>query len=71
MASSLKHVSFERCEDTDMSNLQPAKKARIHGVVKSLSPVKLSKSKTYRYFDLQLTDGKKTVRAVAFEPRYR
>ena len=46
MASGLKRpasdLDSEIVEDMDVSALQPSKKARIHGVVKSLSPIKVT-----------------------------
>ena len=47
--------------------------ATVHGVVVGeLSPVKDSRGKAgVRYFEGQLSDGKKTVRMVSFEPKLR
>ena len=39
----------------------------VHGMITQLPPIKSSqKNPARRYFDLNLTDGKKTVRAVSF-----
>ena len=71
-ACDLDSDSSEVVEDMDVFDLQPSKKARIHGVVKSLSPIKVSrKNQSCKYFDLHLSDGKREVRAVAFEPKIR
>ncbi len=43
----------------------------IHGVVTQLSPVKVSRTSKKKYFDGKLTDGKKTMRIVSFEPELR
>ena len=44
----------------------------IHGVVTELSPVKCSKKKSkIKYFTGKLSDGKKTMRMVSFEPSLR
>ena len=54
-------VEFNR----DVCDIQRCKKAQIHGLAKSLSPVKTARSSNIQYFDLRVTDGKKTVRAVS------
>ena len=41
-------------------------KAKVHGVVTELSPVKLSR-KNQKYFSGKMTDGKKTIRVLSFE----
>ena len=44
----------------------------IHSVVTKLSPVKCSKKNAkIKYFDGKLTDGKKTMRMVSFQPQLR
>lgn len=60
-------------EDFDVSDLTPTKIAKVHGVVVGeVSPVKESKkNSTCKYFQGQLSDGKKTVRMISFEPKLR
>ena len=47
------------------------KRAKVHGVVTRLSPVKTSKNTKRQYFDAAMTDGKKSVRMVSFLPSLR
>ena len=88
---------------SEATHVPPCKNARVHAVVTSLSPVKVSPDKSWRsfiiiytkvseskktlrlravfvlchqvsankkwkYFDAKVTDGKKTLRAVSFDP---
>lgn len=57
----------------DVSEIAPTKSATVHGIfVGETSPVKCSKSNSsVKYFHTRLTDGKKTVRVVSFEPKLR
>lgn len=48
-----------------------SKCAKIHGVVTSVSPMKLSVSGKSRYFDGELSDGKRKVRVVGFDSKVR
>ena len=57
-------------EDYDVAGIEPSACAKVHGVCVSLSPQKVSK-KDCRYFEGKLSDGKKTVRVVSFEPKLR
>ena len=41
--------------------------AKVHGVITELSPVKLSR-KNQKYFSGKITDGKKLIRVLSFEP---
>ena len=60
-------------QDFDVSEVDGTySDVNIHGVITDLSPVKVSrKSDKIRYFDGKLTDGKKTMRIVSFEPVLR
>lgn len=48
-----------------------SKCVRVHGVVTSVSPMKLSESGKSRYFDGELSDGKIKVRVVGFDSKVR
>ena len=56
-----------------MSEIQPSSSANVHGVfVGGLSPIKPSrKNSEVKYFEGQLSDGRKTVRVVSFDPKLR
>ena len=62
-----------KSSEMDVSEVCEMKGATVHGMpVGELSPVKDSRSKVgVRYFEGQLSDGKKTVRIVSFEPKLR
>ena len=60
--ASRKRPAPELDEYTDIT--EPFQTANLHGVLKTLSPVK--KGKTCRYFDGVLTDGTSTMRLVGF-----
>ena len=62
-----------KCSGMDISEVCESQGATVHGmVVGELSPVKDSRGKAgVRYFEGQLSDGKKTVRMVSFEPKLR
>ena len=57
----------------DVSELDsPCSQVDINGIVTQLSPVKKSRTNDrVRYFDGKLSDGKKTLRVVSFEPGLR
>ena len=57
--------------DFDVSETRETKSATVHGVIRDVSALKTSKDKRTQYFDAKLTDGKKTVRFVCFEPELR
>ena len=61
------------CEDLDVSQVEsPSTDINIHGVVTQLSPVKVSKkNENVRYFDGKVSDGKKSMRVVSFDPVLR
>ena len=48
-------------DEFEIGELHVSKCARIHGVVTSVSPMKLSASGKSRYFDGELSDGKRKV----------
>ena len=56
----------------DVSEAEESVGAAVHGVVTQLSPVKVSKrNPTVRYFDGKMSDGRKSVRVVSFDPSLR
>lgn len=60
-------------EDFDVSEVDcPRSDVNIHGIVTQLSPVKQSRSNSHvKYFDGKLSDGKKTLKLIAFDPLLR
>ena len=58
-------------DEWDVSEIAKSTAASIHGVVSHLSPVKDSTNKKTKWFDGRLTDGKKSVRLVSFDPSLR
>ena len=62
-----------KSSEMDVSEVCKMKAATVHGMlVGKLIPVKNSRSKVgVRYFEGQLSDGKKTVRIVSFKPKLR
>ena len=53
--------------DVDVSEIESTgDNVTVHGFITALSPVK--KSKTNKYFNARLSDGKKTMRVVSFNP---
>ena len=58
-----KRRSIYEVEDLDTLD-QPIPKAKVHGVITSLSPVK--KGRTCSYFDGTLADGTSKIRVVGF-----
>lgn len=63
------HPDDPQCE-YDVADIKPSPCATVHGVCVSLSPQKVSK-RDCPYFEGQLSDGKKTIRVVSFEPKLR
>jgi len=59
--------------ELEVSEIQPSSLANVHRVfVGSLSPIKASrKNNKVKYFEGQLSDGRKTVRVISFEPKLR
>ena len=51
-----------------MSEIAESGGAAVHGVVMNLSPVKESKNTSVRYFHGTISDGRKSVRVVSFDP---
>ena len=62
-----------KLEEVDISEIEKCSDGMtVHGVVTELSPVKVSRnSEKVKYFHGRVTDGKKTVRVVAFDPALR
>lgn len=60
----------EEEDEFDVSDIaRPSPKAKVRGVVSTISPMK--KSKTCSYFDGELTDGKATMRIFGFDGSVR
>ena len=59
-----------KLEEMDVSEIECGYEgATVHGVVTEPSPVKVSrKNEQVRYFSGKVSDGKKTVRVVSFDP---
>ena len=55
-------MAKRKCE-WDVLDIEESDNATIHGVVTKMSPVKVSK-----YFNGTLSDGRKSVRLVLFDP---
>ena len=55
-------------EEYNVSDILETKKAKVHGVITQLSPVKTSETSSRRYFDAHMSDGNKCVRVVSFKP---
>ena len=61
-------LTKHKFEELDLSNLpENCEHAVVHGVDSELSPVKQS-TKNRKYFQAQLSDGKKTIKVVGFDP---
>ena len=58
-------------DEWDVSEIAKSTAASVHGVVSHLSPVKDSTNKKTKWFDGRLTDEKKSVRLVSFDPSLR
>ena len=55
---------------SDLSEVQhPSKCAKIDGILSSLSPMKTSTTGTTKYFDGEITNGKKRLRLVGFDSK--
>ena len=68
-SSDLKKRELDVSEISETSN---GATASVHGVCVALSPVKVCKNKpSCKYFDGVLSDGKKTVRVLSFDPKMR
>ena len=58
-----------RVEEFDVCDIKESESTIVHGGVTELSPIKKSKKdKKLKYFSGQLSDGKKCVRVISFEP---
>ncbi len=66
-------MAKRKFSEMEVSDLQVGTSATVHGVfVGPVSPVKCSRKRAdIKFFEGQLTDGKKTVRVVSFEPKLR
>ena len=59
----------DRPADWDTSQIEISEEACVHEVIVDVSPVKRSrKNDTVRYFHSELTDGKKIIKVVSFDP---
>ncbi len=63
----------QKCAEMEVSEMEESNTATMHGMfIGAVSPVKCSRTKAeVKYFEGQLSDGKKTVRMVSFEPKLR
>ena len=62
-------MAFKRKLEFDVSEAEECGIAVVHGVVVEVTPVKKSRSdKKVKYFNGQISDGKKSVRLVSFQP---
>ena len=55
-------------DEFDVSNMHVSKRAKIHGVMTTLSPIKISASQS-KYFHGELSDGKGKARFVGFDTK--
>ena len=58
-------------DEWDVSEIAKSSAASVHGVVSHLTLVKDSTNKITKWFDGRLTDGKKSIRPVSFDPSLR
>ena len=59
---------FQECDEFEgVSEVRVSKRAKVHGVLTSLSPMITSSSGKSKYFDGRLSDGSKEVRLVGFD----
>jgi len=56
-------------EFESLNEVHACKSAKVHGVLTSVSPMKSNRAGTTKYFDAQLTDGKKPLRIVGFDTK--
>ena len=62
----------KRERDWEVSEMEEGKGVNVHGIPVCVSPVRDSRSTTgVSYFEAKLSDGKKCVRVVSFEPSHR
>lgn len=63
----------DRPDDWNISDIEAASTAaNVHGIVTELSPIKVSRrDDNIKYFDARITNGRKTLRMVAFDPTLR
>ena len=64
-----KKRSVETDDEFEVGEMRISKSAKIHGVMTSISPMKLSGSGTSKYFHGHITDGYKKVRFVGFDAK--
>ena len=59
--------------DVEVSEVESASaRATVHGIITELSPVKSGrKNESIKYFNVKISDGKKSMRVVSFSPRIR
>ena len=59
-------------DEWDVSDIEESQGAAVHGVITNLSPVKVSRRNAkVHYFDGKISDGRKSVHLVAFDPSLR
>ena len=64
-------IGTKRCHDDfdcDVSQVVESKQCKIHGIITSHSPVQTAKSSGRKYFRANISDGKKCLDIVSFNP---
>ena len=65
-------MAKRKFDEWDVSDIEESQGAAVHGVITNLSPVKVSRRNAkVHYFDGKISDGRKSVRLVAFDPSLR
>ena len=65
-------MAKRKFDEWDVSDIEESQEAAVHGVITNLSPVKVSRRNAkVHYFDGKMSDGRKSVRLVAFDPSLR
>ena len=55
--------------EEDLTQINPAKNAKLQGMISTISPMKTNAAGTTKYFDGELTDGRANVRLVGFDDK--
>ena len=72
MASYSPRKTKRKMDEWDVSDAKQSSSAIVHGVITQLSPIKKSKKdETKQYFNAQISDGRKSLRVVSFDPKLR